>query len=288
MGNICVIRNGELYHHGILGMKWGIRRFQKKDGSLTTAGKKRYASPEEEEAAKKAEYEAGKQKALSSGSAQEVLKYKGDLTPQEMQSAIARIRWENDMRDLSAKELAKGKSQADKIFENTDKIIGYAKTGAKAWNTFANIYNAFSGTDKVSLPKIDTNIDSGNKDTRKNEKKALKDKDKNSRKSLGEVLKNLDKMSDAEVTATLTRATQEEKIRNMHKKHEEDAAKNTESKSSETKPSETKTSETKKSVGAGKSIVDKLLAKPNKQQMTIDDLMEQNGQMSMDDLFKKK
>lgn len=28
-------------HHGILGMKWGIRRFQNKDGSLTSAGKKR-------------------------------------------------------------------------------------------------------------------------------------------------------------------------------------------------------------------------------------------------------
>ena len=34
----------ELYHHGILGMKWGIRRYQNKDGSLTSAGKKRYLS----------------------------------------------------------------------------------------------------------------------------------------------------------------------------------------------------------------------------------------------------
>lgn len=31
-----------LEHHGILGMKWGIRRFQNKDGSYTNAGRKRY------------------------------------------------------------------------------------------------------------------------------------------------------------------------------------------------------------------------------------------------------
>ena len=32
----------DLYHHGIKGQKWGIRRYQKEDGSLTPAGKKRY------------------------------------------------------------------------------------------------------------------------------------------------------------------------------------------------------------------------------------------------------
>lgn len=38
----CIV-NGELYHHGIKGQRWGVRRYQNKDGSLTNAGKKRYA-----------------------------------------------------------------------------------------------------------------------------------------------------------------------------------------------------------------------------------------------------
>jgi len=35
--------NNELTHYGILGMKWGVRRFQNKDGTLTAAGKARYS-----------------------------------------------------------------------------------------------------------------------------------------------------------------------------------------------------------------------------------------------------
>ena len=36
------VTNNELYHHGVKGMKWGIRRYQNKDGSLTAEGEKRY------------------------------------------------------------------------------------------------------------------------------------------------------------------------------------------------------------------------------------------------------
>lgn len=85
--------DGELYHWGIKGMRWGQRRYQNKDGSLTPAGKKRYKSTEEElkarekviknkervramqakQAAKKAELDA-REAALNDGPKKKTLK----------------------------------------------------------------------------------------------------------------------------------------------------------------------------------------------------------------------
>lgn len=39
---VRTIRNDELYHHGVKGQRWGVRRYQNPDGTLTDKGRKKY------------------------------------------------------------------------------------------------------------------------------------------------------------------------------------------------------------------------------------------------------
>lgn len=55
-----VIFTDSLSHHGIKGMRWGVRRYRNEDGSLTDAGRRRYDIKEARKEVRKARNEAGR------------------------------------------------------------------------------------------------------------------------------------------------------------------------------------------------------------------------------------
>ena len=157
-----VLYNGELYHHGIKGMKWGVRRFQKKDGTLTSAGKKRYSDDPKSGAKKPSKHRTRlEQMYVQKGMSQEEAK----------NAAAKRIKTEKIVATVAGLTLAAASAYVinKKVQERADKII---KAGTTLQRITKNpdedlsrpFYGAYKNADKTKYAGMMARDHFGGKD----------------------------------------------------------------------------------------------------------------------------
>ena len=133
-----MVRSEELYHWGIKGQKWGVRRYQNPDGTLTAAGKKRYGDGEGTDGSDRPDYAPKAPK-----------KSAGDYTDEELRAQINRMQMEKQYRDLAGQtnvreddpnkelKLERERLQLQKDVKNLKKEINGGQTFVKT--VFTNV-----------------------------------------------------------------------------------------------------------------------------------------------------
>lgn len=129
--------NNYLAHHGILGQKWGVRRFQNKDGTRTPLGRKR------ERENNKVDHD----KLVKSTDAKELYKHRDQLSDRELQDRLNRMR-----NEQALEQMANAKSKSQNGQGMSKKVLG--KIGEKSAEAIAVAVVAKG--QKVVLPFLAT------------------------------------------------------------------------------------------------------------------------------------
>lgn len=149
------MNENELYHHGVIGMKWGVRRYQNKDGSLTSAGKKRQSKtasvkgkPKVKNAKKTKDASLNeKEKAIR----KKDLKNRRTLSDADLKKRIDRMKMEKEFKNLTEEDISPGKKVTKEILSSAGtKVLTAAAAGAMAYAVKTAMTKKFDMTEAAS------------------------------------------------------------------------------------------------------------------------------------------
>lgn len=113
-----LLSSDHLEHFGIKGMRWGIRRYEDRNGKLTSAGKKRYSK-------KRRTPSQVREDQMRKDVANRHL-----LSDKDLDAKINRLRKENELKRLTDENLNSGRVEVANVLKNSGKnILGKVATG---------------------------------------------------------------------------------------------------------------------------------------------------------------
>lgn len=134
----------EIHHHGIIGQKWGVRRYQNKDGTRTAAGKRREQSSDVDKQAKR------KRKTE--------VKSRRTMSEADLKKKIERMKLEREYKTLVEEDIAPGKRYVSEILSSAGKkTLTVAAAGALAYGIKAVMSKEFNIEEAASYIAVNPN-----------------------------------------------------------------------------------------------------------------------------------